>query len=406
MNNHNTFDPKSRFITIDVSGMDDSVKEAVTILLIDIINMRLKTPSLEEFKKKRRTIITLDEGANLLKNKKMEEYIERLFREARAGKASIIFDTQDLSGIGSLLPVIKANTDIIFLMANMTPENVDEFAKQFRFTDKDKGILMRSNKGNTRMYLAIKGVTKIPGEVILTNKQKEIFLGEKSMISQTGDTVSDGYSIDERVQWIRDRYGFFMKEWITRMNDYDIPGYTARRMTNVFGAGTTTIWLRDDLINEDNKINGESYDHWMTSLAMAGEYCCNGFTMVEAHPHGDNGDDDADVTGISPYGERVWTEYERYKSHTPAQIAEKKRKQQPKCDVWMCVCQGKNYQTIKNEIGEAYCITRGEDLKNFIIKHGLKENRCITGEIKQTKVQIVSDPNGTVYNEVLCDDED
>lgn len=47
MDNKNTFDPKSRFITIDVSGMDDSVQDAITILLIDIINMRLKTPSLE-----------------------------------------------------------------------------------------------------------------------------------------------------------------------------------------------------------------------------------------------------------------------------------------------------------------------------------------------------------------------
>lgn len=127
----------------------------------------------------------------------MEGYIERLFREARSGKASIIFDTQDLSSVGKLLPIIKANTDIVFLMANMTPENVDEFATEFRFSEKDKGILTRRGKGK---YLAIKGAVKIPGEVILTNKQKEIFLSEKQSELVSESTFERTYIIDKSVE--------------------------------------------------------------------------------------------------------------------------------------------------------------------------------------------------------------
>lgn len=116
MNNHNTFDPTGRFITIDVSGLEDGVKEAITILLMDIINMRMKTPSLDAYKRKRRTIVTLDEGAALLQNPVMAKYIVKLIREARSGKCSICFDNQDLDGAASILPVLKANTDFIILM--------------------------------------------------------------------------------------------------------------------------------------------------------------------------------------------------------------------------------------------------------------------------------------------------
>ena len=113
----------------------------------------------------------------------MAKYTVKLIREARSGKMSVCFDNQDLDGAASILPVLKANTDFIILMCNMTKENVEEFAKEFYFTEKDKARLMEKGKGK---YLLLRLGQKIPGEVVLTNKMKEIFFGETSQESKAG----------------------------------------------------------------------------------------------------------------------------------------------------------------------------------------------------------------------------
>jgi hypothetical protein len=394
MDNHNTFDPTGRFITIDVSGLEDSVKEAVTILLMDIINMRLKTPSPEAYRKKRRTILTLDEGAALLATPNQAKYIVKLIREARSGKMSVCFDNQDLDGAASILPVLKANTDFIILMCNMTKENVEEFAKEFYFTEKDKARLMEKGKGK---YLLLRLGQKIPGEVVLTNKMKEIFFGETNKESRAGVCISDNYEIDSRVAWIRDK-GLIASNWITKLDDYEIEGFTPTDATSVMGgSGKFPVWIADGLINENGLIDGESEDHWVTCYLAAGELCRAGYTDVKVNNWGGQKIEDIpDITCISPSGERIWIEYEHPGSHSISEIEAKKQKQLPYCDVWICLCQKANYPQVKAAVGKPFCIMRGVEFKRFIEKHGIKKQGDISGSSEQTEVNTSSVQNDTV----------
>lgn len=393
MDNHNTFDATGRFITIDVSGLEDGVKEAVTILLMDIINMRLKTPSPEAYRKKRRTILTLDEGAALLSTPNQAKYIVKLIREARSGKMSVCFDNQDLDGAASILPVLKANTDFIILMCNMTMENVEEFGKEFYFTEKDKARLMESGKGK---YLLLRRGQKIPGEVVLTNKMKEIFFGETNQESRAGVCISDNYEIDSRVTWIRDK-GLIASNWITKLDDYEIEGFTPTDATSVMGgSGKFPVWLADGILNESGLIDGETEDHWVTCYLAAGELCMAGYTDVKVHNWGGQKVEDMpDITCISPSGERIWIEYEHPGSHSIGKIESKKQKQAPYCDVWICMCQKANYQQVKAAVGKPYCVMRGVNFARFVEKHGTKKQADISSSSEQTEVYTSSVQNDT-----------
>lgn len=393
MVNNNTFNPSSRFITIDTSGMEEGVKEAVTILLIDIINLRLKTPSLEAYKRKRRTLITLDEGANLLQNPSMAKYIAKLFREARAGKCSICFDNQDLEGAASILPILKANTDFMIFMCNMSSENIDEFSNVFHFSEKDKTRLMQKGKGK---YLLLRLGTKIPGDVVLTNKMRQIFFGETGLESNAGESFSGNYEIDPRVSWIRND-GFISSEWITKLDDYEIPGFTPQEATRVMGgAGKLPVWITDSLITESGLIDGESEDHWKTNNLIAGELCLGNCTDVKInHWGGRDVEDMPDVTCKTPSGETLWIEYEHPGSHSKSQISAKKQKQEPFCDIWVCVCQKDNYQQIKATVGTSFCVMRGAGFKKFLEKHGIKKQSSFEGSIEQSKAQSSPDSEDT-----------
>ena len=394
MDNHNTFDASGRFITIDVSGLEDGVKEAVTILLMDIINMRLKTPSPEAYRKKRRTILTLDEGAALLSTPNQAKYIVKLIREARSGKMSVCFDNQDLDGAASILPVLKANTDFILLMCNMTMENVEEFGKEFYFTEKDKARLMESGKGK---YLLLRRGQKIPGEVVLTSKMEEIFFGKSSRETRAGVCISDNYEIDSRVTWIRDK-GLIASNWITKLDDYEIEGFTPTDATSVMGgSGKFPVWLADGILNESGLIDGETEDHWVTCYLAAGELCMAGYTDVRVHNWGGQKVEDMpDITCISPSGEKIWIEYEHPGSHSIGKIERKKQKQEPYCDVWKCLCQKANYPQVKAAVGKPFCIMRGVEFKRFILKHGIKNQADISGSSEQTEVNTSSVQNDTV----------
>ncbi len=393
MDNHNTFDPSGRFITIDVSGLEEGVKEAMTILIMDIINMRLKTPSLDAYKRKRRTILTLDEGAALLSTPSMAKYTLKLIREARSGKMSVCFDNQDLEGAASILPVLKANTDFIILMCNMTKENVEEFGKEFYFTEKDKARLMEKGKGK---YLLLRLGQKIPGEVVLTNKMKEIFFGESSQESKAGACISDNYEIDMRVAWIRDK-GLIASNWITKLDDYEIPGFTPSDATSVMGgSGKFPVWIADGLINENGLIDGESEDHWVTCYLAAGELCRAGYTDVKVNNWGGQKIEDIpDITCISPGGERIWIEYEHPGSHSIGKIETKKQKQAPYCDVWVCMCQKANYPQVKTAVGKPFCIMRGVEFSKFLEKHGIKKQLDIQYSTEQTQAGYTSVKNDT-----------
>lgn len=369
LDNHESFNPSGRFICIDVSDLKDNKRyqDAVTVLLVDIINTRLKSPNMEAHRKKNRTIVMLDEGANLLENPGMERYIKRWFREARAGKCSIILDNQDTLGVKHILPILKSNTDATIFMCNMSSENISEFEKDYHFSVKDKNYLMEPPDGDIRKFLFVMNGFKIKGRVILSNTQSKVFFDQDIEIPLSGESyMKCGYELLDGLEWIRDK-GIMSDDWISGMRDSDLPGWTrVTRLTPPVVGMSKVIWFRNDIATS-SKISGESPDHYATCYLLAGELIRVGCTNVCVNNWGGQGKEDADVTCVTPDGRRLWLEYEHPNSHREAKIQDKKTKQMRFCDVWRCICQQKNEPVVKKAVGEDFYMVRGEAVKNFLI---------------------------------------
>jgi hypothetical protein len=283
LDNHETFFPSDPRMVIDVSSISGRFKDAITILLVDMISTRLKTPSPEAFKSKKRTLIAFDEGANLMKMPGLDEYIPKLLREARAGKCSILIDNQDTNGLSKILPVLKTNTDAMIFMCDMSTDELNEFGKEFTFTDKDKRILMEKGKGK---FLFVKNGLKLPGKVVPSATQRRVIFNEEDSAALSAESFqSEPYKIDERLEWIRDK-SIMSDSWITDKADVDIPGWKrVTKLTPPIDGMSKTIWFREDLI-QNELICGESWDHYATCYLIAGALVLAGYTEVIVNNYG------------------------------------------------------------------------------------------------------------------------
>ena len=192
LDNHETFFPNDPRMVIDVSSISNRFKDAITIMLVDMISTRLKTPSPEAFRKKKRTIIAFDEGANLMKIPGLDEYIPKLLREARAGKCSILIDNQDPNGLDKILPILKTNTDAMIFMCDMSTDEIKEFENDFTFTDKDKRILMEKGRGK---FLFVKNGLKLPGKVVPSKTQRKVIFNEEVSEHVSGGMFCEDYKL-------------------------------------------------------------------------------------------------------------------------------------------------------------------------------------------------------------------
>ena len=365
--NNEEFNPSGRFICIDISSMADykAYQDAITVLLVDIINSRLKSADMEAHRKKRRTIVMLDEGANLLENSSMERYIKRWFREARAGKCSIILDNQDTLGVKNILPILKANTDATIFMCNMSSENVDEFKKEYGLTDNDKAYLMEPPDGDIRKFLFVMNGLKIPGRVILSPTQSKVFFDKEIETPLSSESyLLEGYELLDGLEMCKDA-GVMSDDWITYPGT-DIPGWTrVTKITPPVDDMSKVIWVREDLARK-KLIHGESLDHYATCYLLAGELIRIGCKQVVVHTYGGQGEEDADITCVTPDGRILWIEYEHPGSHRIGKIGDKKTKQMRYCDIWKCICQRSNEVEVKKAVGRDFYLVRGEAVSNYL----------------------------------------
>jgi hypothetical protein len=363
LDNHETFFPSDPRMVIDVSGISSRFKDAITILLVDMISTRLKTPSPEAFKAKKRTLIAFDEGANLMKMPGMDEYIPKLLREARAGKCSILIDNQDINGLSKILPVLKTNTDAMIFMCDMGTDEIKEFETEFTFTDKDKRILMEKGKGK---FLFVKNGLKLPGKVILSNTQRKVIFNEEIPGQVSEGMFCEDYKLIDGLEWVRDEEGVLSDNWITERTDIKIPGY--KRVTNLWPPTSDlsrVVWLREDL-HKMSLICGESRDHYMTCALIAGELYRAGCTNIQIHHNGGQGLEDADITCITPDGKILWIEYAHPKSRSIGDLEKQKNHQMAYCDIWKCVCQDSNEREVKTAVGRDFYCVRGDAFKVFL----------------------------------------
>jgi hypothetical protein len=258
----------------------------------------------------------------------------------------------------------------------MEPDDVDEFATEFKFSEKEKLGLQMKGKGK---FLFYKNERKIFGRVIASKIQKKVFFNEEDE-SEKLDAVEDFtnqiYKVLPEVKHLCKEFGVIPYNWITELNDPEIPGYT--RYTKVYPVTNNLSkvnFVRNDIL-EDIETKGthdeESIDHWITKVQMGGERIRRGCKDVIVNTWGDQGgDEDPDITGILPNGNRFGDEYAHPGSRNIGRLRDQMNKHKLYCDEWVCVCQSSNESTVasavgKRDTGEPNYRTRGDDYTKYI----------------------------------------
>ena len=382
----NEIDITGRFTMFDLSEIPTKYQDAITVFLIGMVNSKIKNLSKDAMKKKNRCIISFDEGPRILQTPAMAEYLPTLLREIRSSGNSLFINGQDIQGMKPILPVIKSNTDAIIFMCGMEKADINELATQFPLDDDDRAILSRPGKGRFYFY---KENRRVSGRVVPLATERKVFFGEtvedESELSLSVEDYSEPeYElIDEMLRYVVDNFGVLNKNWIKSQKDIEISGFTKNtKVSPVADYLSKVNYLSNDIAKLD-KINGESPDHWITKCLLGGEAILAGCKDVVINTWGDQGgDEDPDVTCITPSGKRLGLEYARAGSRSIGQLRKQKNNHLKYCDIWRCVCQQKNEpevraavneSNVKSAVGEDFCLPRGEEVGIFF-KHLKEEN--------------------------------
>jgi hypothetical protein len=282
----------------------------------------------------------------------------------------------------------------------MEKADINELATQFPIDDEDRAILGRQGKGRFYFYKENK---RVSGRVVPLDTEYEVFFGEprykeKSELSLSGEEYFEPeYElIHPGLQYIVDTFGVMNKNWIKNQKDIEISGFTKNAKISPVADYLSKInYLSNDIANLA-KINGESPDHWVTKCLLGGEAILAGCTDVVINTWGDQGgDEDPDVTCITPSGKRLGLEYARAGSRSIGRLREQKNNHLKYCDIWRCICQQKNEpevraavneSKVKSAVGEDFCLPRGEDVSKFF--KTLKEEVMIDVKKELEKLEI------------------
>jgi hypothetical protein len=295
--NNNVLDLSNPYIMADLSALTSvpNVQEALTLMIMSVVFTKLahSKPGAPQVK----TLLTLDEGADLVKNKTMKGSIEKFFRQGRSWGLYTKVVSQDLAGYPrDMLDMLKANSAYILLLGNMRPDNVGPIKDEFKLTDQDVSILTTPGKGHG---LIIIGGHKIPYYNDLDDFEKAAILNKGPLAKEMNKTLygqeMEGDDEEETdpargeivlnpaVAQIEHDLKITCKTWYNKdlkINDYP-NGYEKETVRNPYTGVNTVIFYKKSLIGEDGYIKGQTTEHYFMNALLAGEHYLHGAETVK-----------------------------------------------------------------------------------------------------------------------------
>lgn len=265
--NNNSLQLDNPFIVVDISALSEvpNVQDAITLLIMNIVNVKQACAKKGE---KKRVFITLDEGANLVKNPKMKKGIEKWYREGRSHGWVLKIVGQDLAGFPrEMLDMIKANTDYILLLSNLRSDNAQPLINEFNLSDDDVNRLLETGKG---IGLMIIGGVHIHYRNELSDFEKNVMFGKSELNTEQEQEAETSSRIDPMIQWVVKDYGVLCKDWIEGLREYP-NGYEKETVTNPITGKRTVALFKRSLVQENGLIKNQTKDHYFTVCLLAGE---------------------------------------------------------------------------------------------------------------------------------------
>jgi hypothetical protein len=372
--NKNGLDLSNQMIMADISALDDTpnVQEAITMMLMSIVYTKLSIT--KPGAAKVRTLLTLDEGADLVKNPTMEKSIEKLFRQGRAWGLYIKIVSQDLAGFPStMLEMIKANTDYILLFGNMRSDNVEPIEKEFKLNPEEVSRLLEPGHGRGLMII---GGNRIPYANILDDFESLTIFGTEPIDSKLEEQIQEPVFIDEPfVKWVNENCKFTCKDWLIDPTKYP-NGYEKMAATNPITGRQTVVFYNRSLMEEDGSIKNQLPDHYFTVGLWAGEALRMGADFVSLDDYGTGQEADIVIGFTLPDGSKriIAGEYETPESNNSVKDLQAKRDRlvTRELDGAACfsdvifTCKKPLVEKLEKAAGKDFVKMRGSELREYL----------------------------------------
>lgn len=391
--NNNALDLSNPFIMADLSALTSvpNVQEALTMMIMSVVYTKLANA--KPGAPIKRTLLTLDEGADLVKNPTMEGSIEKFFRQGRAWGMYTKVVSQDLAGFPrSMLDMLKANTAYILLLGNWRPDNIGPIQKEFLLNENDVNTLITPGKGYGLIILyghkipyynaldAFENAAILNKGPLAKEMNKMIYGQEIDQIEDETDPVHGEIVLNPVVSQIVHDLKVSCKTWYnTELKIQDYPnGYEKETVRNPFTGINTVVFYKKSLLGEDGKIKGQTTEHYFMNALLAGECLLNGAESVTVD---DNYGQDQKPDGIAvfpmPNGKKfkiAW-EYETKEcKHSVKDLQNKRDALELMTDASGASCFDRVIFISKKDyvphltaaLGDDYVLTRGAAVSKFI----------------------------------------
>jgi len=327
--NNNSLDLSNQFIMADLSALTSvpNVQEALTMMIMSVVYTKLANAKQGEALNK--TLLTLDEGADLVKNPTMEGSIEKFFRQGRAWGMYTKVVSQDLAGFPrQMLDMLKVNTAYILLLGNWRTDNIGPIQKEFVLNESDIQTLVTPGKG---YGLMIMGGHKIPYYNALDDFEYETILGKSKLeIEAENEATLGGIILNPLVSSIEHDLRVTCKTWYSKpLEPSEYPnGFEKETTRNPCTGLQTVVFYKRSLLDEEGKIKGQTKEHYLQNALLAGEcWLRDAETVTVDNNYGKDQLPDVDATFRLANGtkKRIAFEYETKEcKHSIKELQEKR----------------------------------------------------------------------------------
>lgn len=348
INNPTNIDLSKSFVVIDMSGIPETLKNAMAVLVIGIIGMRFRTDTLQE------TIIAVDEAGSLMRTPSIITFLLVLLTKGRSYGIALWLATQqvtDLKKAGVSEEFITNMIINIVLGKKMDKFSIPIVRDYFKLNDDEQFMLATSDVGEGLLFV---GGRSMHVSFKSTEHEHNIIKGNAEII-----TTDDAININPLLLKLGIENGFIASNWVNgdASSYLKTNGFIPRSVINPVGRGLTSVWIDSDIIIGE-MIGTQSVDHYSTVLMIAA-YLLELDWKVEVH-HMETVDILAEIDDI-----KLSIEYERPGSHSSNELKTKAEAIIKQDRLKLFVTQTDNFVFVKDAIGDDDVVKRG----GMLIRH-------------------------------------
>ena len=337
---------------VDISSVPGTLQDAMNVFVVGMVGMRFNTELTQK------TNVIIDEGRVFLNDKKLAEFILKIYTQGRSFGLNAWFTTQQPSDAKDedVKELLKNNSFVNVIMGNVQPNSYDAIKKFFNLSDNGMSELHGCGQGQ--------GVVQVHNSetavnFVLTDLEAEVILGTHKPGMITGPYV--GFKlVDSRYLALAEENDAYIEDWIIGDSKALAPGRDRYTIQRAFKRGATGIWIASSKVNDGIVLN-QTIDHYAMALQIASYWLHKGATVKVSHY------EDADVV-VELGGKTLALEYERPGTHTTDQLIDKNVRWQKKYDYVVFVVSSANYKQVSasNCIGPDNTVARGASLLEYM----------------------------------------